>query len=145
MVHQKLYQETKYSEDLYVNEYLDTLLQHIEGLFDKNISIERSIDSIIMDMQTITSIGIVVNELVNNAYKHAFQGVEEPKIAVAFTKAKSGYRLTVSDNGVGSANDVRDNQGSSFGLKLVQLIQKQLNAKLIIDQMSPGVSVSLRF
>jgi uncharacterized protein YjbI with pentapeptide repeats len=95
--------------------------------------------------------GLMVNELVTNAFKFAFPegrprpGEQECEIAVTAAWDGSAYTLTVRDNGVGLPADLDWRATQSLGLQLVVMFGKyQLNGQIELDR-SGGTTFRLRF
>ena len=83
-------------------------------------------------------IGLIVNELVTNAFKHAFSNQKEGRIVVTFSEAKQGLlRLTVEDDGAGCAKDAPARLGS----KIVRLLTQQLGGTMARENTRPGCKV----
>ena len=80
------------------------------------------------------SIGLIVTELLINAVKHAFPDERSGKIQVSYAATGSGWRLSVSDDGVGRAS--RDGEISSTGLgtSIVEALAHQLDARVEISR-----------
>jgi two-component sensor histidine kinase len=71
----------------------------------------------------------MVNELVTNAYKYAFEGKEKGAINItlnAAPEAKGRYQLTVQDDGIGLPDGFDPSTNTTLGLELVQLLAQQL-------------------
>jgi len=84
------------------------------------------------------SIGLIVTELIMNAIKYAFpKRRESARIRVTFEKAKSDWKLTVSDNGVGRLHSEESAISSGLGTALIGALAKQLQAQ-ITETSSPG-------
>ncbi|MEA2003760.1 MAG: sensor histidine kinase [archaeon] len=77
-------------------------------------------------------VGLIINELLSNALKHAFNGRDEGKIEVSLTAPDSGrVNLTVSDDGVGLPPGFDINAAKTLGLRLVKiLVEDQLQGRL---------------
>ncbi|WP_188056197.1 sensor histidine kinase [Sphingosinithalassobacter sp. CS137] len=90
------------------------------------------------------SIGLVVNELVTNAVKHAFAGREAGEIRVEFRRHDGGYLLTVRDNGIGMNEDtpVADRQ-SGLGQRLIDAFARQAGGTLSRDTGPSGTTFRL--
>lgn len=131
MVHQKLYMD-KDLASVDIHEYLDELTSSLAGSFGyerKNIETRISLPRTSMDIDRAIPIGLIVNELVTNAFKHAFDHTIQPKIEVSLANSADGeIQLKISDNGKGSAT--ADAKTNSFGLRLVHTLVEQLNGKL---------------
>lgn len=146
LIHQKLYQQSDISS-VNIKEYLETLVFEIcdsYGFKDK-VAIEIDVPEIPMDVDISMPLGLIVNELVSNAFKYAFNNVPQPLLSLEMRKlATSDYQVVIKDNGKGLPPDFDIERASSFGLKLVKLLVKQLKGKLAIDQ-SGGLSYSIAF
>jgi two-component sensor histidine kinase len=82
-----------------------------------------------LDIDRAIPIGLIVNELVTNAFKHAFSNTKQPKINVSLAHNHDGsMELKVFDNGSGiGANGA---SSKSFGMKLVHTLVEQLNGTM---------------
>jgi two-component system, sensor histidine kinase PdtaS len=94
-----------------------------------------------LDMAIIC--GLIVNELLTNAFKHGFPSRSSGNVLIRFEN-KPVYRLTVADNGVGLPESVTPGGSSSFGMQLIDVFVKQLNGRLIIDR-KQGTKFQLEF
>ncbi len=140
LVHEKLYQSDNFS-GIDFGDYIKDL---VNGLFQayrlerNRIRLETDIDKIVLSVDKAIPLGLVLNELVSNAMKHAFTDSRQSDgvIKVVFQKneADGQLQLTVSDNGKGFPEDLNIAQSSSLGLKLINiLIEEQLKGELHIS------------
>src|SRR5207302_1378788 len=90
-------------------------------------------DSYHMKIERAVSLGLIVNELVTNAFKHAFPDNRDGTIMVR-AKCGSSLDLVVEDDGVGHAADRK----SGLGSRLTALLAKQLGAQIRREEGSPG-------
>ena len=102
------------------------------------VSIECRADSIPVCMDQATSLGLIVNELVTNAIKHAFPHGRSGQIRVAFEVLKDELRLCVEDDGVGLRPRLRKDSGQ--GQDLVSGLADQLAGRLEVTSTSSGSS-----
>ena len=105
------------------------------------VSIECKADSIPMYMDQATSLGLIVNELVTNAIKHAFPNGRSGRIRVAIEVIKDELRLCVEDDGVGFRPGMRKDTG--MGQDLVSGLAGQLAGHLEVASTSSGSSFRL--
>lgn len=142
LIHQKLYSKDQlvgidskeYIEDL-VNDIIENQSDSIE-----NLKISTIIDSKIFSIDTITPIGLIINELITNVIKYAFpEKIQNPGLKVSFLKKDANYELKVSDNGIGISNQ---NNPESFGLKLIHSLAKKLKATVSFEN-NNGTTVTL--
>ena len=82
--------------------------------------------------------GLIANELISNAIKHAFPGNRRGEIESSCTRELTGQAvLLVSDNGVGIPEDLMLEDVPTFGLQLVILLAEQLGGELTIQRAAP--------
>jgi two-component sensor histidine kinase len=134
LLHQLLYRNNQMTSLLF-NEYLTSLITQISSSFSltkKNITIETKLIELELDLDTAIPLGLITNELLSNAYKHAFNN-KEGIIKVELSKlSKNTYQLSVADNGQGLAADFDLSGVDSLGLDIVSILSEQINAELKI-------------
>ena len=87
--------------------------------------------------------GLIVNELITNALKHAFPDGRPGEVRIELRRLESGLvELVVADDGIGMSGDIA--QAKSLGLRLVRTLAEQLSAKLEFSS-PPGTAVKLTF
>ncbi|MGA8614607.1 MAG: histidine kinase dimerization/phosphoacceptor domain -containing protein [Xanthobacteraceae bacterium] len=91
------------------------------------------------------SIGLIVTELVINAFKHAFVGRAAGRLVVTYEEAETSWRLAVSDNGIGTPDGHMDLGRATAGLGsiIVEALAKQLDARVEIATAPQGTTVSI--
>jgi len=140
LIHENLYRSPSLSQ-VAVNEYLQHLISHLQKSFDhKNqIEVDAQIAPALLNAEQIIPIGLIVNELISNAYKYAFANLPTGKIAITFDKQASNYYLKVLDTGQGLPADYQEKLKKSLGLQLVQTLVRQLKGKLEIQTQNPTI------
>ncbi len=142
LVHEHLYQ-SKDVAGIDLQDYFSTLLEDLKSSMglQNNIHCEVRAQGIKVGLDIAVPCGMLVNELVINAIKHAFpdgkthDGQSEPEIKVTMHAEDRLYRIVVSDNGVGFPGDVDLDSSDSFGLRLVRMIgTHQLGGRLELDR-----------
>ncbi len=97
-----------------------------------------------MDSKRVQSVGIIINELLTNIMKYAFEKRESGLIEVSATKVKGHVAISVRDNGIGMPESVSFEKTTGFGLQLVQALAQQLNGVLRVERRD-GTKVVLEF
>ena len=133
MIHQKLYLDHELAA-VNMQEYLQQLTTSLAGSFGVPSSVVETkvqLQESAMDIDRAVSIGLITNELVTNAFKHAFTGITNPRLVVKLEQKENKLQLVVSDNGIGLKNKQRTE--TNFGLKLVDILADQLDATIEIS------------
>ena len=89
------------------------------------------------------SIGLIVNELVTNAAKHAFVGRDSGRIEVTFRNRSGGWTLSVADNGVGLPPKGAPASPGSLGTRLIDAFARQAEGRLRTESGPAGTRVTL--
>ena len=134
LIHQSLYQNNDLS-NINSHDYIHQLVEYIFKTYsiDKNkINYNIKVEPIKMDMDTLIPLGLILNELINNAIKHAFSEKEGGTISIVMNEQKKKIMLQVSDNGIGMPDEQKLRSSNSFGFKMIQAFVKKLNATLNI-------------
>nr|WP_230688463.1 sensor histidine kinase [Hymenobacter jeongseonensis] len=133
LVHEFLYQADNLAEvrmDQYLRELLDSLHKAHESS-QQIIHLSTDLAPVRMAAKEASTLGLLVNELVSNAYKHAFRGLAQGHLHVFFAGGPTGFRLTVVDNGAGMPAANAPTKAHSLGLQLVRTLTKQLKESLL--------------
>ena len=147
MIHQKLYQGKNLSS-IEMKDYLINLSKHILDSYGSEYAIEYiyELQEFELDVDAAIPMGLIVNELLTNSFKHAFPEQEKGKISITCQKVgHEGIILEVYDNGIGF-NDLKDSKdtGSGFGTQLIDLLVKQLDGSIRIYN-GQGTRVRMEF
>lgn len=133
LIHQKLYNKDQLV-GIDAKEYFSDLTREIfesHQMQDKQIDYSMNVESLVLDIESITPIGLILNELITNVLKHAFHTDEEDKVLhIHFHKPGENLVLKVSDNGRGMPKEVQE---SSFGIKLMKALAKKIKATLSFE------------
>jgi len=146
LFHEKLYQ----SRDLgrvEMAEYLRGLANDLFATYGVNpddIVLAVHAEDIPLDVDAAISCGLIVNELVSNALKHAFPADRKGQVAITLRSAGTDVVLEVADNGVGVPADFDFRSRSTLGLKLVAIFTEQVAGAMDLTR-EGGTRFSLRF
>lgn len=127
---------------LFLEKLRKNLILLHEGASSVSLTLEG--DELTADQTQATDIALVVNELVSNAYKHAFEGRSSGKIRIILKKGERYSSITVQDNGTGY--DFCEDDRNSFGMSLVKMtVRDKLGGKLYISSGEEGTSITFDF
>lgn len=145
LLHEKLYQSKDLTR-INFNEYIRSLVDHLLfGYGDPGrINVGLKIDDVFLDVDTAIPCGLIINELLSNALKHAFPNDRHGEINISFTQVDSECTLVIADNGIGFANGQDFKKSESLGLHLVDTLTGQLMGQMILEQ-TGGSMFTIRF
>ena len=147
IVHEKLYQ----SSDLSRIDFADYAKSLLKYLWDSHrtvaagVRLELDLQPVLLPINTAIPCGLILNELVSNALKHAFGSRNGGKVTISLAESeKRRVRLRVGDNGVGLPSGFQFSEAKSLGLRLVQMLAYQLQASLDVTS-EKGMQLTLKF
>ncbi|MEO1263954.1 MAG: histidine kinase dimerization/phosphoacceptor domain -containing protein [Bacteroidota bacterium] len=135
LIHQNLYQEDNLT-GIKVKAYFEKLISSLFNSYNispERIKLEADIQNINLDVDTIIPLGLIVNELVSNALKHAFPGDRKGTISIQLKEEPTGLQLQVADNGIGWKKEINLEQSDSFGFRMINAFKNRLEAQLEIE------------
>lgn len=146
LIHQSLYQSNDFARVNFgaVLESLVPTLVESYRIDSDNIKIEINTSDVLIPLNFAIPCGLAINELITNAFKHAFPEQRSGSIAVSFSRDNGHVILSVMDDGVGFPDDFDLDNSNTLGLQLVSLLADQLNARLEIRRKDP-TKFTLRF
>lgn len=143
MIHQDLYQGenlTNVSVPVYMEKLVGNLFASYNISPDK-VLLKMDIDDLQLDVDLLVPLGLIINELLSNALKHAFPDQQKGVISLSLREDVEDLILVIQDNGVGY--DPRHIGKDSFGNRLVEALVTQVDGALTtINQ--DGTQVMLR-
>ncbi len=121
---------------LSVREYLESLLPEIMRCHARSEGIRTVLDSgeFELDSRTLSTLGILIYELANNALKHAFEGRMEGTISVSAALEEDRVRIVLADDGIGLPASVSIDTSTGFGMRLVGLLAEQLKGGIRVER-----------
>ena len=144
-----LYERLYRSEDLTemsIAAYLSPLIDEIVGLFpiEARIFVDKRIDDFSLSIAYLSPLGMIVNEIISNSMKYAFNGRCEGTVRVCASREGSGVRGVVGDDGPGIPEAIDVDTSPGFGLRLVGMLLRQIGAKMDVEIMG-GTRFMLSF
>lgn len=129
MLHERMYKSDDIKK-IDIKDHLSLLIEDLLNTYqlDKKVEIKLDIEKIELGIKTLVPLGLIINEIITNALKYAFKGVDNPKIAVSLQQLNSKkYVFIIGDNGNGIATVT---EGDSFGSELITIFTEQINGTL---------------
>ena len=147
LIHEKLYQSNNMA-NINFPEYINSLISNIENSYSfkmDKVRINKHIEDICFNIDIAIPLGLVINEIITNSYKHAFPNGLEGEINLEIINKSDGeYVVTINDNGIGLPPGFDINNSKSLGLQLVNVLVDQINGHLIINN-EKGLSFTIIF
>ena len=150
LIHEELYQASNLAR-VNFSDYLRRLTGYLANAYGVGgrVRIHMDVRDVLLGVDTAIPLGLIVNELVSNALKHAFPDGRHGEIALWLTRIEDEadqhwYELVVQDNGKGFPDNVDYRNTDSLGLQLVQVLSRQLRGHVELS-VNGGTRFSLHF
>jgi two-component sensor histidine kinase len=148
LIHEMLYQSDRMGEidfAAYVWGLSDQLI-HSYGIQASRVTLQLHLDNLWLDVNKAVPCGLILNELISNAFKHAFPDGREGSISVEVSSAEPPLQVTivVRDDGIGMPVDLDLANAQTLGLQLVYTLIEQLDGRLECDR-HEGTKFTLTF
>lgn len=129
LIHRSLYQQENpnmVNMKEYVSDLVSSILRSF-GINEQEFDLELVVDVEEMDVDLALPLGLIINEWVTNSFKYAYTGITDPVLSISLA-GKNGIDLKIKDNGPGMNREAWEKPKGSFGIKLVKVLSKQLDA-----------------
>ena len=130
LVHNQLYRSNDFSRIDFLEYARDLIDNLIISHNNPSINVKLDINSFRFDLNTAVPLGLIINELVTNSFKHAFPEGEKGYIQVSLEKTGRNFILTIKDNGAGFQPDAVMDKNTSMGLDLIKTLIRQIRGRL---------------
>ena len=138
LVHEKLYRSPTLSA-IALDDYLGDLVTRVAASADagrRHIEVECRCVELEIGLDTAVPLGLIVNELLSNAFKHAFPEGRGGHIAIDVEADEQQVTLSVTDDGLGLSADAGRHPSASLGLVLVRSLSSQLDGHFVLESQS---------
>jgi PAS domain S-box-containing protein len=146
LIHEQLYGSENLAR-LNFADYVGDLVNHLNmsclPSSETQIELAINIAPVTLNIETATPCGLILNELVTNALKHAFLDGRSGTISISLTHHANQLQLMIQDNGVGFAPDIDWQNSPTLGLRLVRILARQLDATLTQESGATGTCFCL--
>ena len=150
-LHDLLYRSKDFS-NIPISKYFPSLVSSLKLSYQLKIEVEVNIDIQLsrdeINIDKALPCGLLLNEIISNAFKYAFKGKKKGKIEVRFSdnyvKEVRKFKLSVQDDGVGFKSSKALTDSKTLGLQLIESLVQQLDGKLLVES-KKGTSYQIDF
>ncbi len=145
LVHEKLYRSGTLAR-IDFGEYIKNITEELARTYKKgNIREEVVADPVYVEVDTAIPCGLIINEIVSNAFKHAFPGDREGRVQVDLHEVGDGdVELRIKDDGVGIPAAQDPSTMGSMGMKIIYALADQISARVTVER-NEGTTFVVRF
>ena len=142
LIHQQLYGGTDFSA-IELGEYARSLTGELRIAFDPRGELRLALDTVHVALAQALPCGLILNELVTNAFKHGRSADGVCRVTVALERGDDGFVLRVADEGRGFSTDWATLRRRSLGAQIVESLVRQLRARLEVESTPAGARFSV--
>jgi PAS domain S-box-containing protein len=133
LIHEQLYQSDNFS-DISLDENIQSQAESIRDVFGEEttatVKLNLNLDQVSISINQAMPVGLMVNEILINSFKHAFQGRDKGQVSIILKRENKKVRLNISDNGIGF--DASMDKSTTLGRTLIETFASQLSAQMNI-------------
>lgn len=137
LIHEKLYKTDDLSRINFA-EYIRSLTVHLFHTYRVNpniVKMNAEVEEVYLSINKAIPCGLVINELVSNALKHAFPDSKKGEIQIKlYSNRQNRTKLVVSDDGIGLPENLNIQEPETLGLQLVNDLVKQIEGTVKLDR-----------
>ena len=132
LLHEKMYN----SEDLKsinVKDHFTLLAEDLLRTYEveNEVELDLKIENVDLGMDTLVPLGLIINEMITNALKHAFKNERKGVISIYLSHVnEKNFKLIIGDDGVGVDQNKQDNKDSTLGTELIHVFTEQLEGTI---------------
>lgn len=136
-IHESLYQNKNFNQVDFAH-YVQGLCQNLVMSYSLSgkVRLHTQLQHIMMDLDKAIPCGLILNELISNALKHAFPGEMEGTINVDLSESGKSIQIKLEDDGTGFPKDYNEESDRGLGMELVQMLIEQLDGQ--VEKSSPN-------
>jgi two-component sensor histidine kinase/ABC-type amino acid transport substrate-binding protein len=146
LVHEKVYQTQKLVS-IDANSFINEMVKHLSHTYlinNRDIKFHTEIESVFLSVDEAVPCALIINELITNSLKYAFEDRNEGNITIHFSQLDNQYFLDIFDDGIGFQKELNLKNPDSIGLKIVTGLVQQLNGTIEI-KIENGTKFEIRF
>lgn len=147
LIHEKLYRSRDFSQ-INFRQYIHDLTIHLSHIYDINpseVKAKTEVNDLFFNINTAVPLGLIINELISNAFKHAFPDKRRGEVLIRLKLTiPDKYKLEVIDNGVGFPAEIDFKNPQTLGLQLLYDLVNQIDGKIRLNK-NDGTCISIEF
>ncbi len=147
IIHEQLYKTGNFAS-ISIDESIVTQTESLVKMYDgkgKKIEILYDLDNITLNVNQAIPFGLLLNELLTNSLKYAFEGIQKPELKLSLQMLSESIQFTFQDNGIGFDVSKFKNSEETLGRSLIEAFIAQLEGNLDIKSGSKGTIITLSF
>ena len=129
LMHEKIYQSENLV-DIELKEYIDSIVESLFDIYSSRIQYISKVEDIKLNAKQAKSLGLIINELINNTVKYAFPDGNPGKVEIRIGRLDKEIEVEYRDSGVGIPDGVDFDNPTSLGLIVIQNLTKQIDGKI---------------
>lgn len=146
-IHEELYGSLSLTDgdsSSYIRSLAETLVSaHAKN--PQNVTLVMNVEPLFLNREKAIPAGMILNELITNSCKHAFDHNEQGQIRINLKQIGSKLFFTYADSGKGFQHILDDRRSTPLGMRLLNLLVKQLNGTLNYESTSAGTIFKIEF
>lgn len=147
LIHERLYQSKNFSK-INVPDYIKDVTNYLLRTYKSNqreVKINAEVENLSISIEVAIPLGLLINELVSNSLKYAFNNMSNGLISIKMNNiGNGGYKLVLKDNGIGIPDNIDFRNTKSLGLQLVNNLVEQLEGNIELDK-TAGTRFTINF
>ncbi|MFU8811368.1 MAG: PAS domain S-box protein [Balneolaceae bacterium] len=147
IIHEKIYQNENLSQ-VDFEQYLEDVIAGIQQLYrdnSQNVTIQIDSEPVPIPLTDAVPCALITNEIITNAFKHAFKGVDDPLIRISLVVKDHQVILRISDNGIGLPAPFDELETNSLGVTLIKILSRQIEGELKVETGETGTHFEVVF
>ncbi|MFA6597463.1 MAG: PAS domain S-box protein [Ignavibacteriaceae bacterium] len=146
LIHELMYSTGDFAA-VDVKNYIERLTHYLLRTYSSsgNVKLNLDLENFNLDLDTIIPCGLITNEIITNSLKYAFPDEAKGSINISFKKINGEFCLTFFDDGIGINNKIDFENITSLGLRLIDLLTKQIRGALEVVQPEKGLQFIIKF
>ncbi len=133
LIHEKMYQTGDLAH-IDFQDYIMVLTNDLIATYsiNCNIFLDIKIENVKFSIDALIPLGLLLNEIISNALKYAFIGLEKGKITIHLNlnQKEDVYTMVIGDNGIGMTKGTLEKEEGSLGMELVKIFVNQLDGSI---------------